>query len=162
EVGYHTTAGDALARLEQAGFTRDVAGRAAETFRPAAMRAYARGPAARKAIAAGSASEIFDGYLYDAGARYYEGLTVDLPAVSAALEIRHAPVVFQGIALSCMLRDLQPETMVTLSTIELMSTRRPGERSYRRIVFRDLEEVIGALGALARHTPPPREIYPTR
>lgn len=162
EVAYRTAARDALGRLEQAGFTRDFADAAATAFRAAAMRAYARGPAARKAIGAASASELFDGFLFDAGERRYQGLLVDAPAVAADLQLAGTGAVLQAIALSCMLRDVGPDAPVVLHTLEQMLGRRPGERSYRRVSFRDRDAVAARLGALATRTPPPRDIYPTR
>lgn len=152
EVGYRTTVADAIARLEAAGITRavveEVEGVARTSFAP-----FARGEAARRILPTLRASELFDGAVYRSSERAYEGLVLDMPALSAAIGTVSAGATLQAIALASALQDAPDDKEVVLTTLPYMRERRPGERSFRRVAFRDLSRVVDALKMLDR-TPP--------
>jgi hypothetical protein len=166
EVGYRTTADDALRRLEAVGVTRELAEEAAAAMIPVIATTYARGPVARRVAPLLGAGELFDGAIYDYELRRYEGRWLDLPALALDLELSRATTLMQSLALVTLLSEVPPRTFLLMTTREYASERRPGERSYRRVpldhVF-NLKTALQTLAARGRRTPSPeREVGPTR
>jgi hypothetical protein len=148
ETGYRTTAGDALERLEAAGITLNLAREAATALVPTVRNAYARG-AARRGIQLLGPEELFDGYVYDARTKSYQGLWLDLQALSTDLSIPNASAVIQAMFFVSVLSELPRTTEIHLSTAEYTKDRRAGERSHRRVSVKNAELLPEALRMLA-------------
>jgi hypothetical protein len=73
EVGYMTTAGEALERLARAGVTMSLAEDAARALAPEVARSFARGATARSLAGRLGPQELFDGAIFSASAQRYEG-----------------------------------------------------------------------------------------
>src|ERR1700683_3079883 len=82
EHGYRTTAEFAAERLEMEGATRALA-EAAAGERGALATAYALGPEVRRVATLLTAAELFEGRVWQAGAKQYEGGGVDGAALGA-------------------------------------------------------------------------------
>jgi hypothetical protein len=149
EVGYRTSVGDARDRLTAAGITPAVV-QEAESAARSAFGPFARGEAARRLLPVLTAAELFDGARYLCESRTYEGLVLDMPALSAFIKTGSASATLQAISLAAVLRDLPEGATVMLTTLPYMRDRRPGERSYRRVSFKDISQVIDALKTLDR------------
>ncbi len=145
-----TTAGEALGRLAMAGVTPEFAEDAARAIPPGVAESFARGQTARAMAARLGAQELFDGAVYSAAAQRYEGVWLDLRALSSALGLPSAPVVLQALHLAAALSEVAPTTTVLLST---SATRRPSERGHFRMI---LDGTRWLLDALRRLTPNPR------
>jgi hypothetical protein len=150
EAGYMTTAGEALGRLAMAGVTPEFAEEAARAIPPGVAESFARGQTARAMAARLGAQELFDGAVYSAAAQRYEGVWLDLRALSSAIGLPSAPVVLQALHLAAALSEVAPTTTVLLST---SATRRPSERGHFRMI---LDGTRWLLDALRRLTPNPR------
>jgi hypothetical protein len=152
EAGYMTTAGEALGRLAMAGVTPEFAEDAARALAPRVLASFARGETARALSPHLGPHEIFDGAVYSASAQRYEGVWLDLRALSSALSLPSAPVVLQALHLAAALSEVVPTTTVLLST---SATRRPSERGHFRMI---LEGTRWLLEALRRLGPNPRPL----
>jgi hypothetical protein len=166
EVGYRTHAEEALRRLEAAGVTPALALEAASAVGPSLAAAYARGSAVRRVASLLGPVELFEGGVYDAELRRYEGRWLDLPALGLDVELSRATTLMQAIYLSALLHEIDPETPVVMTTHEHSRERRPGERSYRRVSLEHaahLPEALRSLASRDRQTPHrAREAGPTR
>jgi hypothetical protein len=137
EVGYMTTAGDALARLGRVGVTAAVAAAAARSLHPDVIAGYARGSAARGLASQLGAYELFEGATFSAQANSYEGAWLDLSALSASLANlappqRAASAALQALHLATALSEVAPSSPVHMSTAGATRERRPGERTHTR------------------------------
>ncbi|HEX4446385.1 MAG TPA: hypothetical protein VH044_06610, partial [Polyangiaceae bacterium] len=150
EAGFMTTAREALGRLAMAGVTPEFAEDAARALSPDVARSFARGETARAVAPRLGPHELFDGAVYSASAQRYEGVWLDLRALSAELVLPSAPVVLQALHLASALAEVPPTTPLLLST---SATRRPSERTHYRMI---LEGTRWLLEALRRLGPNPR------
>jgi hypothetical protein len=153
EVGYRTTAGDAAARLEDAGITWDLALACASAMQPTLAMAYARGSSVRRIATAFGPAELFEGFRYDPAAKQYEGRWIDLPAIGVDLAHPTFTQAAQAMHLLELLREVGVDEPVHLATRELMATARKGGRSYRRGTVPksdDLPDRLEALGNQVR------------
>ncbi len=155
EAGYRTTAGHARARLAEQGVTATLAAEAAEALRPVSA-SYARGPAVQCIIDRLGAAEFFEGQLLDTGTGLYRGAWLDLPALSADLGLASAPALMQAIHLAALLAERGDDDPVALQTSELTALRRPGTRTYRRVILESIHEFVPGLRALGPGSPRPR------
>ncbi len=152
EAGYMTTAGEALGRLAMAGVTPEFADEAARAIPPGVAESFARGETARALASRLGAQELFDGAVYSAAAQRYEGVWLDLRALSSALGSPAAPVVLQALHLAAALSEVVPTTTVLLST---SATRRPSERGHFRMILDGTRWLLDALRRLAPNPRPP-------
>jgi hypothetical protein len=152
EAGYMTTAGEALGRLAMAGVTPEFAEDAARAIPPGVAASFARGETARALAGQLGAHELFDGAVYSAAAQRYEGVWLDLRALSSALSLPSAPVVLQALHLAAALSEVPPTTTVLLST---SATRRPSERGHFRMILNGTRWLLDALRQLAPNPRPP-------
>jgi hypothetical protein len=133
EVGYQTTAQEAIARLRTAGFTLPVLLESVSAMLPTLALTYARGPAVRRIASTLGPTELFEGSFYDSTTKTYHGRWLDLAALGAdnpeSPGLSHA---LQGLYLLALLREIAPADPVSLRTRALMSTARTNARSYRR------------------------------
>ncbi len=150
ETGYRTTVGDARERLAAAGITIELAHAAAAALQPLAA-SYARGPA-RRAIPLLGPAELFDGYVYDARTKSYEGLWLDLRSLAADVTIANATAILQAMSLVSVLEEAPSTAEIHLSTMEYTQDRRAGERSHRRVSLKNAELLPEALRMLAPRT----------
>jgi hypothetical protein len=114
EQGYLTTAAHARTRLETLGFTRHLQRRAFDAIAsdlPSLVRASALAPA----IAHVEAAEAFQGGIYDAKARRYQGVWFDLEAVARASELDIA-FAMQLLHLAAALAETRDDAPVRLWT----------------------------------------------
>src|ERR1700722_12965657 len=82
EHGYRTTAELARERLEMEGVTRSLAEAAAGEL-GALATAYVLGPEVRRVATLLTAAELFEGRVWQAGAKQYEGGWLDVAALAA-------------------------------------------------------------------------------
>jgi hypothetical protein len=161
EVGYMTTAGEALSRLAHADVTPGLAERAARSLRPEVAAAFARGSAARGLVPQLGAYEIFEGATFNATANRYEGAWLDLAALTEALasqgllDAPSASAAIQAFHLALALAEVAPTVPVHMSTAAATRERRPGERTHTKVAFPSIRDLPAALRAL---TPPPEPI----
>ena len=155
EAGYRTTAGQARARLAEQGVTATLAAEAAEALRPVSA-SYARGPAVQCIIDRLGAAEFFEGQLLDTGTGLYRGAWLDLPALSADLGLAGGPDLMQAIHLAALLAERGDDDPVALQTSELTALRRPGTRTYKRVILESIHEFVPGLRALGPGSPRPR------
>jgi hypothetical protein len=155
EAGYRTTAGQARARLAEQGVTATLAAEAAEALRPVSA-SYARGPAVQCIIDRLGAAEFFEGQLLDTGTGLYRGAWLDLPALSADLGLAGGPDLMQAIHLAALLAERGDDDPVALQTSELTALRRPGTRTYKRVMLESIHEFVPGLRALGPGSPRPR------
>jgi hypothetical protein len=152
EAGYMTTAREALGRLAMAGITPEFAYDAARTLAHAVAASFARGETARAVAARLGPHELFDGAVYSAASQRYEGVWLDLRALSGALNLPSAPVVLQALHLAAALSEVAPSTTVLLST---SATRRPSERAHFRMILEGTRWLLEALYRLGPNPRPP-------
>ena len=152
EAGYMTTAREALGRLAMAGITPEFAYDAARTLAHDVAASFARGETARALAARLGPHELFDGAVYSASAQRYEGVWLDLRALSGALNSPAAPVVLQALHLAAALSEVAPSTTVLLST---SATRRPSERAHFRMILEGTRWLLEALYRLGPNPRPP-------
>ena len=155
EAGYRTTAGRARARLAEQGITATLAAEAAEALRPISA-SYARGAAVQCIVDRLGAAEFFEGQLLDTGTGLYRGAWLDLPALSADLGLMGGPSLLQAIHLAALLAERTDDEPVALQTSELTSQRRPGERTFKRVTFECIHDLVPALRSLGPGSPRPR------
>ena len=155
EAGYRTTAGRARARLAEQGITATLAAEAAEALRPISA-SYARGAAVQCIVDRLGAAEFFEGQLLDTGTGLYRGAWLDLPALSADLGLMGGPSLLQAIHLAALLAERTDEEIVALQTAELTAQRRPGERTFKRVTFECIPDLVPAIRALGPGSPRPR------
>jgi hypothetical protein len=161
EVGYMTTAGEALERLERGGVTLDLALEASQALSPEVAASYARGATARSLVARLGPHELFDGAIFSASAQKYEGAWLDLRTLAGVLTLPLASATMQALHLCAALSEVGPRTTLHLATAAATRNRRPGERTHQRVVFDAAAELPGALRALAP-LPRPQEVEPAR
>ena len=152
EAGYMTTAREALGRLAMAGITPEFAYDAARTLAHDVAASFARGEAARALAARLGPHELFDGAVYSASSQRYEGVWLDLRALSGALNLPSAPVVLQALHLAAALSEVAPSTTVLLST---SATRRPSERTHFRMILEGTRWILEALYRVGPNPRPP-------
>jgi hypothetical protein len=155
EAGYRTTAGRARARLAEQGITATLAAEAAEALRPISA-SYARGAAVQCIVDRLGAAEFFEGQLLDTGTGLYRGAWLDLPALSADLGLMGGPSLLQAIHLAALLAERTDDEPVALQTSELTAQRRPGERTFKRVTFECIHDLVPALRSLGPGSPRPR------
>lgn len=153
EAGYRTTAGDAKARLEALGIGELLIRDAAEAGAALAAKGYARGKPTHRLLGVLDGAEVFEGHFYDATQKAYVGLWFDMRALARDLGITGASAALQAMALYTTLSRVHPSEPVFLDTSEIMSTRRPGERSLRRVSFRHVDTLPSAMRSLAGRAP---------
>ncbi|MEO6419648.1 MAG: hypothetical protein ABIP39_09595, partial [Polyangiaceae bacterium] len=151
ETGYRTTVADARERLASAGITVELAHASAAALLPALAGSYARG-AARKAVPLLGPAELFDGYVYDAQTKSYQGLWLDLRALASDVTIPNASAILQAMSLVTLLEEAPSTAEIHLSTMEYTQDRRAGERSHRRISLKNAALLPEALRMLAPRT----------
>ena len=153
ELGYRTTAGDALERLEACGVDAELVEETRVAMTPKLVHAYARGPAVRRVANLLGACELFEGKTYDAQLRRYAGAWLDLSALAVDLKLLRAGVAMQAVHLAALLAAVPARSTVLLSTIAYTRGRRPGERTYKRVPLEHVGELPSAIAALARDLP---------
>jgi hypothetical protein len=154
EAGYMTTAARALERLAREGVTPELAEDAAKALGHDVIVAYGRGEAAR---ALGGKQllgpqELFDGAVFRAATRVYEGMWLDLRALSRTMGMPDAPLLLQALHLASALSEVAPGTPLHLSTAGATRDRRPAERTFQRPSFDavgNVPDVLRGLGHLA-------------
>jgi hypothetical protein len=161
EVGYMTTATEALGRLERAGVTLDLALEAAQALSPEVAATYARGATARSLVARLGAHELFDGAIFSASAQRYEGAWLDLRTLAGALTAPAASSSLQALHLCAALSEVAEATTLHLATAAATRSRRPGERTHQRVVFEFVDHLPRALRSLQPLAHPP-EVEPAR
>jgi hypothetical protein len=147
EGGYQTRVHDARSRLEDRGFTLAVGEECARLAGPVMARAYGRCDAVRLAADRLECAELFEGGTFDAATGRYSGSWLDLPALAADLGLPGAQGIMQAIHLVAMLAEHPPDALVVLSTAEVATQRRPGERTFKRVVLEDPARLVAALRA---------------
>jgi hypothetical protein len=152
EAGYMTTAREALGRLAMAGVTPEFAEDAARALPPGVAASFARGTTARALAGRLGPHELFDGAVYSAASQRYEGVWLDLRALSSALSLPSAAVVLQALHLAAALAEVPPTTMVLLST---SATRRPSERAHFRMILDGTRWLLDGLRRLSPNPRPP-------
>jgi hypothetical protein len=158
EAGYMTTAQRGLARLALAGVTPELAEDAARAMPPEVIVAYGRGEATRGLAGRRllGAHELFDGAVFRAGARppLYEGMWLDLRALTAAMEMHDAALLLQALHLAAALAEVAGTTPVHLSTSTATAGRRPGERTFHSATFDGVGNVPDVLHGLGPRATP--------
>jgi hypothetical protein len=149
ETGYITTVRDALARLARMGITPDLAHEVSRAMAPEVVTSFARTEAAGVVAEHLSASEMFDGAVYRAASQTYEGTWLDLRALASALGRADSPRVLQALFLASALDEVARSTPLHLSTANAARNRRPGERTYRRVLIEQAEEFPDVVRKLA-------------
>ncbi len=161
EVGYMTTAREALERLVRSGVTPELADEAARSLSPEAALSFARGTTARGLAKRLGAQELFDGAIFSSATQRYEGAWLDLRTLTSSLSTPSAAVAIQALHLAATLAEVSPSTPLHMSTATATRDRRPGERTHQRVV---LDSAGGIPGALARLAPlsRPLDVEPGR
>ena len=148
EEGYITTAQQARARLSEAAVGMKLAESARAAGAPAGARSFARGAAAAGIMGDLGAYELFEGGAYDAATQLYEGVWLDLRAFTVAVPLAGAAFVLQALHLAAVLAEMPDDAPVHLSTRTALATRRPGERTFRRISVSHAYDLPAALAAM--------------
>ena len=148
ETGYITTARDALARLARAGITPELAEEAARAIAPEVVASFARSSALAAIGPELGACELFDGAVYRAATNTYEGAWLDLQGLAAAVHRRGAAALLQALHLAAALNEVTASTPLHLSTASATRDRRPGERTHRRVVLEDANDLPSAMREL--------------
>jgi hypothetical protein len=162
EIGYRTTVGEARSRLAGAGFTATVAAEVAAALKPAIAKAYANGAAARCIADRLEGAELLESRSFDAAAGAYAGTWLDLAALAADLGVPHAAAQLRAAYLAGQLAELPEDEHVFLGTSELSRLRRPGERTFRRVVLGEPGALLDALAALKPKRPRAPESAPDK
>src|SRR6185312_4416290 len=95
---------------------------------------------------------LFDGYVYDARTKSYQGLWLDLRALAADVTIANASAIIQAMSLVSLLAEAPSSAEIHLATAEYTQDRRAGERSHRRVSMKNAELLPEALRMLAPRT----------
>jgi hypothetical protein len=161
EVGYMTTAGEALERLERAGVTLDQALDAARALSQEVASSYARGATARSLVSRLGAHELFDGAIFSASAQRYEGAWLDLRSLAGAVAVPGSSALLQAFHLCAALSEVTRGTPLHLATAAATRNRRPGERTHQRVVFEFAPLIRGALAGL-QPLARPTDVEPAR
>lgn len=163
EIGYRTTAREALMRLETAGVTLELAERAAAVLRPKLAAIYARGGIVRRAVGELGPAELFEGRVYLAAAKSYEGAWLDLAALAFDLGEPGAGIAIQALHLVAALHDVPENAEVCLSTLPFTRSQRPGVRTLKRVNLSVASQLPGLFERLAARPPAAlREAGPSR
>ena len=163
EVGYVTTADEAITRLNEAGISWSFVLETAAAMHPTIAMAYARGPAIRGIATSLGSAELFEGFRYDAKAKAYEGRWLDLPALMADAAVPQLTHILQAMHLLAVLLEAGPDDPVHLLTRDHMANARPGGRSYKRYNFPATSELPATLRTFAerlRSSPPADRVDP--
>lgn len=155
EAAYRTTARLARERLAELGITTTLAAEAAEALRPVS-RSYARGNSVRSIVDRLGAAEFFEGQIYNPGTALYRGAWLDLPGLAVDLSVEGVPALLQALHLAALLAERADDDAVALLTAELTALRKPGERTFRRVRFENIDCLVPALRALGPGSPRPR------
>jgi hypothetical protein len=156
EVGYRTTVGEARARLAETGFTPAFAEQVAAAVKPSIARAYARGAGARCIVDRLEAAELLESRSFDATTATYQGTWLEIDALASDLGGTPAAWQLRATYLAASLAGVPGKKEVFLSTSQLTFLRRPGERTFRRVVFHDPQTLLDTLATLtSRRTRPP-------
>lgn len=161
EEGYITSALHARARLSEAGVGMKLAETARAAVSPDVARSFARGVAAGAVEHDLGAYELFEGGAYDATTQLYEGVWLDLRALASALPLARASLAIQALHLAAVLAEMPDDAPVHLSTRTALATRRPGERTYRRMSVSHAYDLPAALAAMTPR-PTSADIDPMR
>jgi hypothetical protein len=132
EMGYITTARQALSRLARVGITPELAAQAANAIPKAVVASFSRGATVRGLAGRLGAQEIFDGGVYRSATQSYDGAWLHLAPISAALG-REAAWGIQALHLAATLVEVTGTTPLQLATANLTRTGRAGERTFRRV-----------------------------
>jgi hypothetical protein len=149
EAGYRTTAGEALARLAARGITAAKAEEVARAMRPVVAQAYARGSAVRSIADRLGTTELFEGKTFMPATSSYLGAWLDLRALGEDLGVAGGPALMQTLHLAALLAGRPDAEPVAALTAAITATRRPGARTFRRVVLARPEELMEALRVLA-------------
>jgi hypothetical protein len=155
EAGYRTSAGEAKRRLALAGVTvaraREVAKLLTEPTRIGTSLAerYARGQALRLLVRGFDAAELLEGHVFNGGLKSYMGRWLNLHQLSRDINLTSATSVLQALYLAAILEDVDDDAPVSLSTASVMSQRKAGERSWRRVPLDQVVRIPGSLLKLA-------------
>ncbi len=148
EVGYQTNIADARARLEDRGVTVALADEAAGAARPLIARAYARCAAVRWVADRLESTELFEGHTFDPVTASYAGAWLNLSALAADLDLPGVGGMMQAFYLAAILAERPADDVIVLTTADLASHLRPGERTYKRAVIENPGLLVPALRAL--------------
>ncbi|HEY1693229.1 MAG TPA: hypothetical protein VGG39_13770 [Polyangiaceae bacterium] len=148
EVGYGTTVEQAKARLAHAGITADLARAAVAGARTRVAKGYARGAAVRAVVDRLEAAELLEAREFDAARAAYEGTWLDLTGLATDLRSPRAAATLRALHLAASLAEAADGDAVYLDTSELTSLRRPGERTYRRVMFDDAQLLVESIASL--------------
>jgi hypothetical protein len=148
EIGYRTVASHARARLAEIGITPKLAHEAAVELRAPVARSYARGAAVRRIVDRLGPAELFEGGTFDAATGRYAGGWLALSVLAADVGVPQASVILQALHLAAALEECDDELPVVLATAQVSAERRPGERTYKRIVLDDPAAIVAALASL--------------
>lgn len=163
EIGYRTTARDAIIRLETAGVTLELAEQAAAVLRPKLAAIYARGGVVRRAVGELGPAELFEGRVYLAAAKSYEGAWLDLAALAFDLGEPGVGIAIQALHLVAVLHDVPDHAEVSLNTLPFTRSQRPGIRTLKRIHLTVAARLPELFQKLAQRPPAAlREAGPTR
>jgi len=154
EIGYATTAGQALAHLASRGVSAKLAADAAAALGPDVRVAYARGRIVRDLTGELSAAELFEGLAFDAATRTYAGAWLDVARLAASLAVPGAALVLQALHLAALLGEIDGGTRVELDTEVRPGSARPGQRTFKLPWLKQASDVVAVL---ARHRPLPSE-----
>lgn len=149
EVGYRTSAEEAIGRLMEVGVTWPLVLEVAAAMQPTVAMAYARGPALRRIAPSLGPAELFDGFRYDPARKSYEGRWLDLVALTLDAGIPRLSQVLQSMHLLALLQEVNGRDPVLLVTRDHMAQARPGGRSYRRYAPPPPEDLPDRLRAFA-------------
>lgn len=163
EIGYRTTAKDALARLEAVGVTPALAKQAADVAHALAPT-YARGFVVRRITNELGAAELFEGRVYLAAAKAYEGAWLDLASLAFDLGEPRIGIAIQALHLVAALSEADENADVYLSTLPFTRSQRPGIRTLKRIDLSACVRIPALFERLVGRTSgvSPREAGPTR
>jgi hypothetical protein len=161
EVGYETTVERALGRLASSGITAELAAEAGRAMSTSLAALYARGPVVRRAAGVLGPAELFASRSYRA--RAYDGVWLDVGQLALDLAYPGAAMAMQLCGLVTALSELDPNVRVRLHTAPFTESRRPGERTYRRVDLSAVHALPERLHALAQRPPriPERETGPS-
>lgn len=155
EHGYQTNVAEARARLEDLGLTAALAQECAALMQPVLSTAYARGPSVRIVSRYLSSLELFQSDIFSGTSQSYRGVFVDLEGLARDLEEPRVGAVMQALYLAALLETETDDTVVLLSTDAWTRPRKPGQRTFKRPQFVDVDRLRFALASLADRNPSP-------
>jgi hypothetical protein len=153
EEGYFTTAARARERLSWAGLTPELVRETFRALRKRSMRALARSPSVLLAIDRLGPYEAFEGGVFRASTRTYQGAWLDLEALVTACPLQSAAQLLQAVHLTQVLDEVADDVPVRLLTAQAATSLRAGERTWRAIDLESasrLPQVLGAMRVPAR------------